>query len=90
MAAAGEGDEVELEPVAVGWNSRTPASSSCCQATKPDPAVAFASASSLMPHKVPCAVAERAPEVDPLVLRLFDAPAEKEGALIRRPGLPPD
>jgi DNA invertase Pin-like site-specific DNA recombinase len=38
--------------------------------------------SGLMAHKVPFLVAELGPDVDPFVLHLFAAPAEKERALI--------
>jgi DNA invertase Pin-like site-specific DNA recombinase len=38
--------------------------------------------SGLMAHKVPCWVAELGPDVDPFVLHLFAALAEKERALI--------
>ena len=38
--------------------------------------------SGLMAHKVPFVVAELGPDVDPFVLRLFIALAEKERALI--------
>ena len=42
----------------------------------------FTSSSGLMAHKVPFLVAELGPDVDPFVLHLFAALAEKERALI--------
>jgi hypothetical protein len=49
--------------------------------------------SGLMAHKVPFLVAEMGPDVDPFVLHLFAALAEKERALIStrtgRPSRPP-